>query len=145
MLKKISVAFLILIVPSLMALGNSRQASVAQGPDYPERKLAVDLVRVINTAQMTYGDQSAGMFAEWNDLSRSQGFGKAIDSFAHGDPKLKDVKLDGPSDIVPGWRLRLTVAPDKKSYIVFLERTSDQKRYAFVSDEEGAIWQATAL
>jgi hypothetical protein len=145
MLKKISVAFLILIVPSLMALGNSRQASVARGPDYPELKLAVDLVRVINTAQMTYRDQSAGMFAAWNDLSRSQGFGNAIDNFAHGDPKLKDVKLDDPSDIMPGWRLRLTVAPDKKSYIVFLERTSDQKRYAFVSDEEGVIWQATAL
>jgi len=94
---------------------------------------------------MTYRDQSSGLFAEWNDLSQSQGFGKAIDIFAHGDPRLKDVKLDGSPEIVPGWRLRLTIAPDKKSYIIFLQETSNQGRYAFVSDEEGVIWQATAL
>ena len=142
---RLSTVFLVIAVLFIAVSGNSGQTSVAQGPDYQERKLGVDLIRVINTAQMTYRDQSTGLFAEWNDLSQSQGFGKAIDRFAHGDPKLKDVKRDGSTEIEPGWRLRLTVAPNKKSYVVFLERTSDQKRYALVSDEEGIIWQATAL
>jgi hypothetical protein len=70
---------------------------------------------------------------------------QAINRFSHGDPKLKDVKLEDSSEILPGWRLRLTNASDKKSYVVFPEKTSGQGHYAFVSNEEGVIWQATAL
>jgi hypothetical protein len=97
--KKISITFVVVTALFIMVLGNLGQTPVAQGPDYQERKLAVDLVRVINTAQMTYRDRSSGIFADWADLSRSQGFVQAIDRFSHGDPKLKDVRLEDSSEI----------------------------------------------
>jgi hypothetical protein len=122
--KKISITFVVVTALFIMVLGNLGQTPVAQGPDYQERKLAVDLVRVINTAQMTYRDRSSGIFADWADLSRSQGFVQAIDRFSHGDPKLKDVRLEDSSEILPGWRLRLTIASDKKSYMMLLAKTS---------------------
>jgi hypothetical protein len=99
--------------------------SEMQGPDMQEKRLLVNLVRVVNTAQMTYRDKDGGSFAEWDALVASQGFKKAIDQFSHSSPGLKGLNLGTSTEIVSGWRLRLTVSQDKKSYSIALTSKSD--------------------
>jgi len=117
-----------------------------QGPDMQEKKLLVNLVRVINTAQMTYRDKDGGSFAEWDALIASPGFKQAISQFSGSSPKLKDLNLSAPTNIMMGWRLRLTVSLDRKSYVVTLNSTSEKEcSYAVVSDEEGLIREARVI
>lgn len=120
--------------------------SETQGPDTQEKRLLVNLVRTINTAEMTYRDADGGSFAEWNALVASQGFKQAIDQFSRSSPELKDLNLNAPADIVSGWRLRLTISQDKKSYSIALISKSDRKcSYAIVSDDEGLIREAAII
>ena len=125
---------------------DQNHSSTVRGPDKQERPFAVNLVRAINTAEMAYRDKEGGSFAEWNALSASQGFKQAIDNFSRDVPRLKDLDLSAPTEITPGWRLRLTVSLDKQSYVVVLTSKSDKDcSYALVSDEEGVIREARAI
>jgi hypothetical protein len=142
----------LLLVASLTSGGipnhsqDQNGSQAVHGPDINEKRLAVNLVRVINTAEMSYSAKDGGSFAEWDALSVSQGFKQAIDDFSHNSPKLKDLNVGAPADIMPGWRLRLTVSSDKKSYAVAVSNTSDKEcSYALVSDEEGVIREARML
>jgi hypothetical protein len=117
-----------------------------QGPSTEEKRLVVNLVRVINTAQMTYRDKDGGSFAEWDALVPSQGFKKAIDQFSRSTPKLKELNLSAPTNIMVGWRLRLTVSLDRRSYVVALANKSEKEcSYEIVSDEEGLIREARVI
>jgi hypothetical protein len=145
MLPKLSSAILLLTVWSASA-GYQNQSPLAQGPDLGARKLAVDLVRVINTAEMGYRTQSKGSFAAWTDLSVSPELKKATDRFSRSDPKLRDIDFNTSGEIITGWRLRLTISPDSKSYVVVLADTSDKQcAYAVVSSEEGLIREARVI
>jgi hypothetical protein len=132
-------------VSSRQNSGQSQPLSVL-GPDIHEKRFAVDLARVINTAEMTYRDQNNKSFAAWDTLAASPGFKKARDIFLRQDPKLGDINLASSSDLVAGWRLRLVVTPDNKSYVVVVTSTSDKNcGYAVMSDEEGLIREARAI
>jgi hypothetical protein len=134
-----------LMVGGIPNLGQVRPSEM-HGPDMQEKRLLVNLVRVINTAQMTYRDTEGGSFAEWNALVASQGFKKAIDQFSRSSPRLKDLNFGAPTEIVSGWRLRLTVSQDKKSYSIALTSKSDKEcSYSVVSDDEGSIREARII
>ncbi len=142
---RLAMATLVLALP-FITLENHDQTSEAQGPNQQERKLAVDLVRTVNTAEMAYRAQSAGSFAPWAALTASRGFAQAVNRFSQGDIKLKHVNFNDPSEIMTGWRLRLTVSSDNRFYSVLLADTSDKHcAYALVSDEEGIIREAMAM
>ena len=95
---------------------------------------------------MRYRDKDGGSFAEWNALIASQGFKEAIDQFSRSSPGLKDLNLGTPTEIASGWRLRLTVSQDKKSYSIALTSKSDKGcSYAVVSDDEGLIREARII
>ncbi len=138
-----------LLVSYLMVGGIPNHAQVRpsiQGPDMQEKRLLINLVRVINTAQMRYRDKDGGSFAEWDALVASQGFKEAIDQFSRSSPRLKDLNLGAPLEIMSGWRLRLTVSQDKKSYSIVLTDKSDKDcSYAVVSDDEGLIREARII
>ena len=53
---RLAMATLVLALP-FITLENHDQTSEAQGPNQQERKLAVDLVRTVNTAEMAYRAQ----------------------------------------------------------------------------------------
>lgn len=96
---------------------------------------------------MTYRDKDGGSFAEWDALVASQGFKQAIDQFSRSSPKLKDLNSGAPTNILTGWRLRLVVSLDRKSYFVALTRKSEKEcsYYEIVSDEQGLIREATMI
>jgi len=134
-----------LMVGGIPNLGQVRPSEM-HGPDMQEKRLLVNLVRVINTAQMRYRDKDGRSFAEWNALIASQGFKEAIDQFSRSSPGLKDLNLGTPTEIASGWRLRLTVSQDKKSYSIALTSKSDKGcSYAVVSDDEGLIREARII
>lgn len=146
MYKKIALGLVTIGVFVLLALSNSNRTS-AQGPGGPgqEQRLSVDLVRVVNTAEMTYRDQSPEKwFADWSELTHSTGFAKAVDRFSRSSPGLKDLNLGSTSDVVPGWQFRMVTAGDKKSYIILILNRSD-KCSGFVSDDDGVISRVAAM
>jgi hypothetical protein len=141
--KIVTTGFLLFVSAFLRANG---QAPALQQPDIHEKRFAVDLVRVINTAEMSFRDQHNNSFAPWDALTASPGFQKARDTSLRNDPMLGNINTSNPSEVVAGWRLRLAVAPDSKSYVVVLANTSDKNcGYAVVSDEEGLIREARAI
>ena len=120
--------------------------STAQGPSLQEKRVAVDLVRLINTAEMTYRAQNGGVFAARDSLSASSGFKQDLDQISRMSPELGDLNLTTPSNIISGWGLRLALSPDAMTYVLVLANTADKQcSFAFVSEEDGIVRQATAI
>jgi len=139
------VVFLLLVM-TVVAAGIQSQPPPGQGQSLQERTVVVDLVRVINTAEMGYKTRSGGSFAGWTELSGSKEFAKAFERFSHSDPKLKDINVKAAPEVISGWRLRLTISSNAKSYFVVVSDAADiQCSYAVISDEEGLIRQARAI
>jgi hypothetical protein len=148
--KSLVVAFLLAV--SLIAGNRDRsqdqnQPPTAQGPNMQEKRFAVDLVRAINTAEMRYTTQETQyLFASWNTLAASPGFKEAVEQFSRSSPKLRDLNLSTPSNVLAGWQLRLALAPGSKSYVIVLVDTNDKEcSFAVVSDEGGIIREARAI
>lgn len=121
------------------------QAAKADGPDLEQRKLAVSMVRAINTAEMAYRNHAGGAFAGWADLSGSSELDGSLTRLSRGEPKLKNANLSSPDEILPGWRLRLTVSEDHKSYTIMLINTLDRCSHIIVSDQDGIIREGSAI
>lgn len=134
--KKLLTLGLILAVPSVVVKGRNQDNTGQQQPDPKERTAAVNLVRALNTAEMAYRDQSRGSFADLNGLTQSRALAEALDRFSRSSPMLKDIKLS-TAEVMRGWKLRLLVSSDKKSYLIVL--LSSDKCVGFESDEEGTI------
>lgn len=138
---KLMTMAVILALSSAAVMSQNQQG--AKGPGQ-QAKLAVNLVRVVNTAEMAYRTQSPGSFADWADLAKSPGFAKAVDHFSHASPRLKDIRLENPVDVTPGWHLRLITSLDRKSYVIVLLNKSDRCS-GFLSDEGGVIRRVAAM
>lgn len=111
-----------------------------------DRKLAVAIVRAINTAEMASRSQTGGTFAEWADLSQSPAFTAAIERFSRGNPKIKQIDFRTASEIIPDWIFRLTVSADRRSYVIVFADSSDKAcAYALVSAEDGLIREARVI
>lgn len=141
---KAAASILVLASTAIVPAGKGQSAS-GNGPELQQRRLAVDLVRAINTAEMAYRDRSGGSFAGWAGISASPEFNTAITRSTHGDSKYKNVNLASPSEILPGWALRLTLSEDRKSYAVILIDTADQCSYSLMSDQEGIIREGRTI
>jgi hypothetical protein len=143
---RFKIMFSVLVIGATLAVPFSKGQSVnGKGPESQDRRLAVDLVRAINTAEMAYRDRSGGSFAGWAGISASPEFTSAIARSSHGEPKFKNVNLSSPGEILPGWGLRLTLSEDRKSYTVILVNTADQCSYSLTSDQEGIIREGRAI
>src|SRR5579863_325710 len=82
-------------------------------PDRERRATAIGLMRTINTAEVTEVT-TYGSFAAWQTL------------LAHGGEDMKrclqeyGTQLGPAPEVLPGWRLRLNVSADGKSYDLML-------------------------
>jgi hypothetical protein len=140
---RITSAYLILVAALGFSLAKGQVAS-GNGPEPEQRSLAVNFIRAINTAEMANRGHSHE-FTGWTDISVSAEFKNLLTRLSRREPQLKSANLSSPDEILPGWRLRLTLSEDHKSYVVMLINTSDQCSYAVVSDQEGIIREATAI
>ena len=110
-----------------------------------EKRFAIGLVRLINTAEMKYRNKQ-NSFATWEQLAVSPDFQELKEKSFCDDPKLKDINTGNPSQIAQGWQLRLLLGKDGKTYVVVLTNTTDQNcGFSFVSDEGGLIREAKLL
>ncbi|MGB2901723.1 MAG: hypothetical protein WBB89_20880 [Candidatus Acidiferrum sp.] len=112
--------------------------------DQERRMVAIDLLRTINTAEVTYHARN-GSFVVWKALVSDQP--KYFDEFLaiHGLQKANAHFSDAP-EILPGWNLRLNVHLDGQGYDLLLRDMQDEKcGYAALTDESGVIRQSKAI
>jgi len=120
-------------------------------PDKAKRWVAIDLLRAINTAEVTYR-QKNGSFTEWQSLLSSEPkyFGQFLAKYGP-DQRDRAIQMANPHfldppQIWPGWNLRLNVHPDGQGYDVLLRDMTDEKcSYAALTDEGGVIRQSKAI
>jgi hypothetical protein len=108
------------------------------------RQVAIDLLRTINTAEVTYHAKN-GPFVMWQTLLSGQP--KYFDKFlAINGLQQSNLHFADAPEILPGWNLRLNVHPDGQGYDVLLRDMTDEKcDYAALTDESGVIRQSKAI
>lgn len=139
-----------LLVGMLLALTGAH-AQKAPSPGLQDRQreqhsLAVNIVRAINTAEANFKKNHGG-YATWDVLVANGDFSDSGTRWAPESlPTVAHAMYGRGPEIVPGWKLRLTVSKDGNAYDLLLEDVNDPKcRYAVGSDERGLIRQGKAI
>jgi hypothetical protein len=100
-------------------------------------------IRTINTAEASYrADQ--GLYGSWQTLLGNEEYQKYLNGwlaqfYPQFYPHPAKVQFSPLPGVLPGLNMRLTVAPDGQSYMVFAEDGADKTGFALVSDERGII------
>jgi hypothetical protein len=107
------------------------------------RSFAINVLRAINNAELDYKTKH-GSYANWQTLVGEGYFGEAGTKFISDEfPTVAHALYSLGPEIVPGWRLRLNISNNGKSYDALLEDVTDPKcRYAGITDERGVIRQS---
>ncbi len=145
-IKKLWVTASILLL-ALISIGITRAQNVhASDPDYAKHSLAINLLRAINTEEVSYLHEH-NEYASWDALvSNSKFAANTMKWAAMNDPQLAGIHLSSGPEILPGWRLRLILSSNGKQYDVQLEDMIDRKcGYAAITDERGIIRQSKAI
>ena len=132
---------------ALAVLVRAQKPSVGVGDRERERRsLAADITRAINSAEADYLRKHE-TFANWDTLFGNGYFTEKGTKWApESFPTVTHAMYGRDKEIVPGWKLRLNISNNGKSYDLLLEDTSDPKcLYAIVSDERGVIRHSKAL
>jgi hypothetical protein len=125
----------------------------AQKPSYgiadrenQHRSMAINIVKAINGAEANY-KKSHGVYASWSTLVSAGDFSSSGTKWSSEEFPTVAHAMYGPGpEIVPGWKLRLTLSKDSTAYDLLLEDVSDPKcGYAVISDERGRIRQGTVI
>ncbi|MGB7730388.1 MAG: hypothetical protein WBL50_20340 [Candidatus Acidiferrum sp.] len=145
--RKVAALSLLCGVLTLSTVRAQRQPSpTAQDRDRERRSLAVNIVRAINTAEAHY-KQTHGSYATWTTLTSNGDFTDSGTKWAPASMPTVGHAMYGPGpEIVPGWKLRLTISKDGSAYDLLLEDVNDPKcGYAVISDDRGRIRQGMAI
>jgi len=107
------------------------------------RGLMTALIRTINTAEASFHAEQ-GSFGSWQTLVGNREYQKYLNGwpaqfYPRFYPHAAKVQFNALPGVLPGLNMRLTVAPDGQSYVVFAEDAADKTGLAFVSDERGII------
>jgi hypothetical protein len=118
----------------------------AMDRDRERRSLAVNIVRAINTAEANYKQKNGG-YATWDTLISNGDFMDTGTKWAPESlPTVRHAMYGSGPEIVPGWKLRLTVSKTGNAYDIVLEDVNDPKcRFAVSSDERGLIREGRAI
>jgi hypothetical protein len=150
MFAKHRAAALVFVTGFFLALSSAEaQKKNAIGPQDREnerRSLAINIVRAINTAEANY-KRNHNTYAPWDTLIANGDFTDSGTKWASESIPTVSHAMYGPGpEIVPGWKLRLTLSKDGNAYALLLEDVNDPKcGYAIVSDERGVIRQSKAI
>jgi hypothetical protein len=137
----------------LLLVGISAQllAQEQKSPSHEERAKAVNLVRLINTAENWYDVgantkagviEARGRYASWDELNDS-GVLKTV----QGQPSMaKNLQVSAGPEVMQGYRLDLLVSADGKSYSLALHDTRDgDGLFSLFSDQNGIIFFGAPL
>lgn len=140
-----SLLFILIGVAAIHA-APQKPASPLSGHENQRRSFAINLLRAVNTAEADYLKKH-GSYANWETLIAEGYFGQSGTKFASEDfPTVAHALYGRGPEIVPGWRLRLNVSNNGKSYDALLEDVTDPKcGYAGVTDDRGIIRQSMAI
>ena len=144
---KLLTALSLLSFLALAVFAYAQKPSVGVADRERERRsLAVNITRAINSAEADYLRKHQ-IFANWDTLFGNGDFTETGTKWAPESlPTVAHAMYGRGKEIVPGWKLRLNISNDGKSYDLVLEDTTDPKcLYAIVSDDRGVIRQSKAL
>jgi hypothetical protein len=118
-----------------------------QDPNYEHKFLAVNVLRLINTAE-AWHNRDNGFYADMNQLVASsvieQIRARLKSNENLGDSLQSHVRFL-EKEIVPGWALAFKVSDDRKGYVADLTDVSGKVRCNFSSNERGVIYQNLPL
>lgn len=137
----------------ILVLGFSiiMQARQHQSPSDEERAKAVNMIRLINTAELWYNFgtktkngaiASHGRYGTWQELTSS-----GMLNTVQGEVGfLKGLEISSEPEVMKGYQLSLLVSADGKSYLVALhdKREGDGLLSVF-SDQNGLIFLGSPL
>jgi len=140
---------MILLTGILLILPNAIAQKTPPGVSDREkerRSLAINLTRAINTAEANY-KKGHGVYANWDLLLANGDFTDSGTKWAPETyPTVAHAMYGRGPEIVPGWKLRLSLSKDATAYDLLLEDATDPKcGYAVVSDERGLIRQSKSI
>ena len=149
MATKRKAAALVVLAGTLLAMpGTHAQKSSpgVQDREKERRSLAINLVRAINAAETNYKSKQ-GAYVNWETLLGNGDFGdKGTKWSSESFPTVAHAMYGRGPEIVPGWKLRLSISKQGNAYDLLLEDVSDPKcGYAVVSDERGVIRQSKTI
>jgi hypothetical protein len=143
----ICVALLLMLVGISAKLPAQEQKS----PSHEERAKAVNLIRLINTAELWYnrGTRSEngaidahGRYASWDELNNSG----ALKTVQAQMTMVKNLEISAGPKVMEGYRLDLLLSADGKSYSVALHDTRDgDGLFSVFSDQNGIIFLGSPL
>jgi len=139
-----------LSLPSFLALViivHAQKSSLGVADRERERRsLAVNITRAINSAEADYLRKHE-TFATWDTLFGNGDFTESGTKWApESFPTVAHAMYGRGREIVPGWKLRLNISNNGKSYDLLLEDATDPKcLFAIVSDDRGVIRQSKAI
>ena len=117
-----------------------KSAPEVSGRELQRRSFALNFLRALNNAEQDYKKKHA-TFANWDALLAEGYFTETGTKWGSPDfPTVTQAMYSRGTEIVPGWKLRLTISNGGKSYDALVEDATDAKcGYAGVTDERGAI------
>ncbi len=142
-----------LILLSLFAFLAAPPRTYAQKPtvsavsrENERRSFAVNVLRAINNAELDYKTKH-GAYASWETLIGNGYFGDTGTKYISEDfPTVAHALYGLGPEIVPGWKLRLNISSNGKSYDVLLEDVTDPKcGFAGLTDERGLIRHSKSI
>jgi len=141
----IGVAVLLLLI----GISAKLLAQDQKSPNHEERSRAVNVVRLINTAEQWYNGgtkkdatDAHGRYASWDELFRSGILKTVQDQWA----MVKDLQVSASPEVMQGYHLDLLVSADGKSYSVALHDTKDgDGLFSVFSDQNGIIFLGSPL
>jgi hypothetical protein len=143
------ICFAVAVLLLLFGISVKLAANDEKSPNEETRAKAVNVVRLINTAELRYsagttkgaGD-AHGRYASWDELYSSGLLKSAQDRW----PTVKDLQISSSPELMPGYQLVLLVSSDGKSYSVALHDKRDgDGLFSVFSDQNGIIFLGSPL
>lgn len=149
-MKRLQIVVVITLITLGLAWGTparpQKGAIPTAGREQERRSFAINLTRAIQKAEVDYKTKH-GTFANWDSLVGNGYFTSTGTKWASPDfPTVGQALYGGGPEVVPGWRLRLSISNNGNAYDLLLEDVTDPKcGYASLTDERGRIRQAKFL
>jgi hypothetical protein len=162
--------FHVIVAVLLLLVGISAKllAQEQKSPSHGEPAKAVNLVRLINTAENWYDTgintntgaiEAHGRYASWDELNnsgvlktlqdqfRSQASGARVSLRSSVQwAAVKDLQVSAGPEVMPGYRLDLLISVDGQSYSLALHDTREgDGLFSLFSDQSGIIYSGSAL
>lgn len=140
------IPFAALLLITTAAHAQRQPSPTVQDRQREQRSLAVNIVRAINTAEASY-KKNQGAYATWATLVGNGDFTNTGTKWApESVPTVAHAMYGSGPEIVPGWKLRLTVSNNPDAYDLLLEDVNDTKcHYSVGSDDRGLIRQSRVI